>query len=441
MPPVFAEPNSSRLQRHLRWRPSDLLAIGGLLVTGVLLGLTWAISTPIVDEITGIERLRLPRLELIQTARSADMEASLALRNVLLIRNDRLNEIELRRYAQANQVAESAWNSFGATFKRPQENKLLQATIRARRALHGARADAIEADQRGGLADADALTVRLQGVLDTYLAASSQLQNDLGAQVASLVDAVAARADHVRLLLVAAGIASAITMLLLAASMRSELRRQVSERDRRIASLQEQRDALVREVHHRIKNHLQGLLGLFETRQLLNRSPQPADGIATLHGHVLALVGVHGLQAREATESIALEDLVRQQVDLVRVAFPAAQLAVTEGEDLEETRLPADLAVPVALIVTELIVNAIKHGATAPIRISIGMAQQRPYVAVVNRLAAPTHLDWHRERGLGTGLSLVSTLLQGIAELVQSGSSQEFIMTLSLHAVTQTGSP
>ncbi|MGZ5786125.1 MAG: histidine kinase dimerization/phosphoacceptor domain -containing protein [Ramlibacter sp.] len=250
---------------------------------------------------------------------------------------------------------------------------------------------------------------------------------------------MAERANRVRLLLIAAGLAAAATITFAAAAWRTELRREVSDRERRIASLHDQRDALVREVHHRIKNHLQGLLGLFETQRHASGGRPQEDALATLHGHVLALVGIHGIQARDASECISLKDLVRQQVELVRAGFPGAQLAVTEDATLEDASLPGAASLPVALVVTELIVNAIKHGAPAPIRVSLRMSEQTAHVTVANRLLRPTGLDWQSGRGLGTGLSLAATLLQGIAELSQTTIGEELTMKLALQFATTAG--
>jgi two-component sensor histidine kinase len=421
----------------LRWfggNASSLVTIGSLALICTLLGLSWASVNPIIDEISRIESSRLPRLELIEKVKYADLSASVALRNILLVKDGNLDKAELQRFTQSSQIAAAALEAFEAsTSKTPQEMELTQTMLTARRALTDMRDRAIEFDKLGGTAsETDSLTVQLQDTLEIYLVALQRLYDYQAARVTSLIDAMAARASKVRLLLFASGLISAVSMLFLASSWRSEMRRQVTERDRQIASLKTQRDALVREVHHRIKNHLQGLLGLFESHRSAKDHADSDVRLSTLHGHVLGLVGSHGLQARDSSESIPLKDLVRRQVELVRTGFPGAQVAVLDDANLESATLSADQAVPVALAVTELIVNAIKHGAAAPVRVSIGTHEQRPCVSIANRLDAPTKLDWAEQRGLGTGLSLVATLLLGIGRLSQQMTSEDLIMTVEL---------
>ena len=255
----------------------------------------------------------------------------------------------------------------------------------------------------------------------------------------ALVDAMGVEAQRASWLLIAAGGTAAVTMLMLAASWRRETRRQVAERDQQISSLQRQRDALVREIHHRIKNHLQGLLGLFEGYRSTHDKATVEQSLATLHGHVLALVGIHGLQSRQLDETISLPKLAHQQVELIRAGFVGARLDISEQTSPEPLLLSADQAVPIALVITELIVNAIKHGAEGPISIAIGTGENGACVAVTNRIARPPGLQWGTQSGLGTGLGLVNTLIQGIGRLEQTTTLDQ--LTMALHLVTVSPAP
>jgi two-component sensor histidine kinase len=433
----FAQPSagSGRLQYPPRELASFLLAMGGLVLSCAILGLTWFELSPTIDAIARVERRRLPRLDLIQRARYADLDASLAIRNMLLIKDSTLSDAELRRYMDSSRNAATAFEEFQRITRAPEDIALLRSTLEARNALDKLRIQARELDQRGGTeSEIDTFTVRIQNALDTYLAASQRLGDYEGARLTSLIEELSVRAGRARLGLIASGIASALTLLIMGLSFRSEMRRQVKRRDEQIVTLRAQRDALVREVHHRIKNHLQGLLVLLEPYRYEKKAQSPEDAVATLQGHVLALVGVHGLQSKDSSERVTLKDLVRQQVELIRAGFPATQLAVVEDDSLESAVLSADQAVPIALAVTELLVNAVKHGAQAPIRVSIGTDQRQSFVSVTNRLLAPTTLDIPKRHGLGNGLSLATTLSQDIAQFDQKTTSGNLTVTLKMNS-------
>ena len=70
----------------------------------------------------------------------------------------------------------------------------------------------------------------------------------------------------------------------------------------RLAHAQQQRDTLVREVHHRIKNNLQGVLGLLHEHG--RRDPALSEALGNVGSQIGAVATVHGLQARSPTESV-----------------------------------------------------------------------------------------------------------------------------------------
>src|SRR6185295_6136732 len=69
-----------------------------------------------------------------------------------------------------------------------------------------------------------------------------------------------------------------------------------------------QRDALVREVHHRIKNNLQGVAGLL--RQKIRKFPAVAPGIEEAIVQLQTVAVVYGLQGTRADGLMGLADMV-----------------------------------------------------------------------------------------------------------------------------------
>ncbi|MBS0341214.1 MAG: sensor histidine kinase [Proteobacteria bacterium] len=428
----------SSIERHpvVRWardRAPALLGATGLLVIVALLAATAITLLPIIHEIARIERSRVPILQLLHTARNEDLNAGVAIRNVLLVKSPSLDEKEVERFRLANQRAVAALDALDARLRKPESRALLDRVRAAHARLQVVRTHALELDAGGKPYDADALAQELQEASDDFLIELGRMQAFQASRIAQLIDDVAERASDARVLLIACGAAAALTLLFMALAWRAELHRQVTQKEARIASLRSQKTALVGELHHRIKNHLQGLLGLLETHRRVARDQSTLDSLDTLHGHVLALIGIHGLQARDSSIGVSLNELARKQLELVCAGFPGVQLAFTEDGETRGVVLPPDHAVPVALMTTELVVNAIKHGAPAPIQVTVGMDPQGcPYLAVANRLSSPTTMDWPSGFGFGVGLSLLSTLSEGVAEVMQHCTPHEMIMTLRL---------
>jgi PAS domain S-box-containing protein len=182
----------------------------------------------------------------------------------------------------------------------------------------------------------------------------------------------------------------------------------------RLADAVVQRDALVREVHHRIKNHLQGLVGLL--RQHTTQHPEIADAMQAAIGQVNAVAIVHGMHGEIVQGELVLCEIVANIVHAAGgLTGPAAAPVMTNSMP-RPVRVARDEAVPLALIVNELIHNAAKHGdnSDAQARIRLHMSGDEHGVTISIRNAAgglPRNFDFAMGQGLGTGLGLVQALL------------------------------
>ena len=193
--------------------------------------------------------------------------------------------------------------------------------------------------------------------------------------------------------------------------------RDVTERERRSQARLEQeqrhRDTLVREVHHRIKNNLQGVVGLL--REHANAHPEIADVIGSAIGQVQSISVVHGLHGQGTDLQVRLCDMVRA---IARNASALTRAAVMPDVQLDierPVRVDSEEAVPIALIINELILNAVKHGSRGSgkpqVKVRLTQAGQTAEVSVMNPGSLPAGFDFSHGKGGGTGLGLVRSLL------------------------------
>lgn len=198
----------------------------------------------------------------------------------------------------------------------------------------------------------------------------------------------------------------------------------------RLAALERQRDALVREVHHRIKNHLQGVAGLLHNSA--TDHPHLADALAPVLAQVRVIAQVYGLQSHRAGACVRLGALTGL------VAETATAPVVFQTETDAAFDLTEEDAIPLALVVNELITNAIKHRADAdparPVRVRLHEDRETARLEIAAGSARlPAGFDFTGGRGLGTGLELVSTLLpSGRARLTYRQVGDEVVAELVL---------
>ena len=190
---------------------------------------------------------------------------------------------------------------------------------------------------------------------------------------------------------------------------------------RRLEYAHRQRDTLVREVHHRIKNHLQGLAGL------LRRQMAPHPELAPVLDGVVAQIGaigiVHGLQGKTGTGQASLRGLVEEIAAFLRGIAAIPIVSSQEGRQCFREMscdrrqdcpwaIAEEESVSLALVINELLTNAVRHGAgDGPVTLEVGCDAEGGRVVIRNpgRLAA--EVDFARSKGLGTGLTLVRALL------------------------------
>ena len=173
-----------------------------------------------------------------------------------------------------------------------------------------------------------------------------------------------------------------------------------------------ERNTLVREIHHRIKNHLQGMTGLIERY----RSDQPGIGEALdAIGSQLQSIGtVYGLLARSGRADLALDEIAQAVADGLRGIAPnGIQTRFPEG--LGGWHIAEQHCVAIALVVNELLMNAIKHGGSRPglppVTVDCELLSGGCRLLVRNEGTLPAGFDFATNSGTRTGLQLVRALL------------------------------
>ena len=134
------------------------------------------------------------------------------------------------------------------------------------------------------------------------------------------------------------------------------------EQERLQAELR-QREMLVREVHHRIKNNLQGVIGLLRNSlsSETDIGEQSERLIARAITQIATIAIVHGLQSHFSQGEVRICEITRAIVDQSRGFAPddihlEFHMNVIRPALLQETE-----AIPLALVINELLTNAIKH--------------------------------------------------------------------------------
>jgi PAS domain S-box-containing protein len=172
-------------------------------------------------------------------------------------------------------------------------------------------------------------------------------------------------------------------------------------------------NALVREVHHRIKNHLQGLIGLLRTYAGTGMSPSSVIDSAVTR--ILSIATVHGLLSLDGEGTIELAELITQIVATLGVNSPIPLQFSVDDTARHAMQLVQQEAVPLAIAIAELFTNAIKHTRAVPgarVQGRLRLLGDGVELAIANGPATlPESFDLENNRAASAGLELVQTLL------------------------------
>ena len=191
----------------------------------------------------------------------------------------------------------------------------------------------------------------------------------------------------------------------------TDVTEQRAAQEARLEAAIEQRDMLVKEVHHRIKNNLQGVAGLLE--QIAQRKPEVAGAIAEVVGQVHAIAHVYGLQVGESGP-LPVVSVVRAITASVQRTFGRAISFDVAGPEPQAWLLPEAESIPIALTLNELLTNAVKHSAhepTAELSCRLTSSDTGVVVSISNAGMLPPGFSIARIRGGMSGLGLVRALL------------------------------
>jgi len=204
---------------------------------------------------------------------------------------------------------------------------------------------------------------------------------------------------------------------------------------------EERKEALLREVHHRVKNNLAVICSLFYLQSTHTKDEETVQIFRDMENRVHSMALVH--ESLYGSENLARIDFAEYAQSLAKDILashgspgPPVQLK----SDLEPIIMSADLAVPCGLILNELISNAFKHGfpdrVGGEIRLTLRQGTEGKCSLFVedSGVGVPADLDVNESKSLG--LRLVRSLthqIRGSFELVRtdSGTSARLRFTVN----------
>ena len=143
--------------------------------------------------------------------------------------------------------------------------------------------------------------------------------------------------------------------------LHSDITDQVTYRDKLEKSLKE-KETLLKEVHHRVKNNLQIITSLLNLEMAKSKDGQGQEAMKASQDRVKTMALVHHLlYENESLSQIDLAEYIRGLAEQLFDSYRIDRQLVGLETDLSEITVDMDKAVPCGLILNELVINALKH--------------------------------------------------------------------------------
>lgn len=131
----------------------------------------------------------------------------------------------------------------------------------------------------------------------------------------------------------------------------------------RLRASEERKEALLREVHHRVKNNLAVICSLLHLQSTQMKDEKTIETFWDMETRIHSMALVHeSLYSSENLARVDFAEYARSLAENIRASYERPTAPVRFVTDLEPVTMNVDLALPCGLILNELISNAFKHG-------------------------------------------------------------------------------
>jgi len=222
--------------------------------------------------------------------------------------------------------------------------------------------------------------------------------------------------------------------------------RDITDRKRAEEQLQRllrEKEALLREIHHRVKNNLTVISSLLDLQSDTLQSPEVHALLKDSQQRIRSMALIHEQLYR--ADDLAWIDFAAYVRDLgahVAYAYGIDTKRIRLTMSCEEVRLNLDTAIPCGLIVQELLSNCFKHAfpgdRTGDIRLTLHTAAYETYILSVSDtgVGVPAGLDFRQTTSLG--LQLICLLTEQLNGTVTLDQHHGTTFTITFTPVTRS---
>lgn len=198
------------------------------------------------------------------------------------------------------------------------------------------------------------------------------------------------------------------------------------------SSLQE-KELLLREIHHRVKNNLQVISSLLSLQSRYRKDAQAIELAQESQNRIKVMALIHEkLYRSKDFANVEFSDYIKNLVNDLFASYKVSTSRISLKMDIENISLGIDTAIPTGLIVNELVTNCLKYAfkpdKDGQIRISLRSLDngEKELIVSDNGIGLPDSLDIDKAESLGLRMiaNLTERSLHGKVNINKSNGTE-----------------
>lgn len=207
--------------------------------------------------------------------------------------------------------------------------------------------------------------------------------------------------------------------------------RQLEESNRDLTSKNKEKEVLIKEIHHRVKNNMQIIISLLNMQANVSTSEHEKAVFEESKDRIRSMALIHErLYLEKDILNISLEEYTRELVQELSASY-RTNSKVEFKVSIVPVQISIDTAIPVGLMLNELITNALKHAFRKKGGfIEITSTHTAETICIQVRDNGPG-FDYHNYQGKSFGLELIDILISQLNGSLHYESAKGSVFTVN----------
>lgn len=217
---------------------------------------------------------------------------------------------------------------------------------------------------------------------------------------------------------------------------KKELQQLVDERTAELSKTLKEKEVLIKEIHHRVKNNLAVISGLLELQGFKMLPGEAKQAIQESKMRIIAMAKVHeNLYQHQDLANVDFQKFIRELVPSIQITMDLEDKDIQVAQHIDKVFLSVNMGVPLGLIINELVLNCYKHAFVVRTRGTVTITflkKEDHYLLEVSDDGVGAHDDILTQKSESLGITLIKSLTAQLKASISYQNDQGSTFTITI---------